>query len=73
MTAYAMYTSVRGLTLKRLLEGLLALLRCAAILFAACEEILGLSYTVVPNSAKADFEPPIFSILMVVGPEFGNT
>jgi hypothetical protein len=46
MTAYAIYTSVRGLTLKRLLEGLLAVLRCAAILLAACEEIAGLSYTV---------------------------
>ncbi len=54
ITPYTIYTSVKGLILKRLLEGLLATLRCDAILFAAAEEIAGLSYTVVPNWAKAD-------------------
>lgn len=39
--------------LKILLNGLLAILRCAAILLAACEEIAGLSYTVVPARSLA--------------------
>jgi hypothetical protein len=44
ITPYTIYTSVKGLTLKRLLEGILAVLRCDAILLAAAEEIAGLSY-----------------------------